>query len=430
MSSPTNTSRSFCRLELSPPSFICDYVQLDSHAPEAVVNPAKLLLDMSSFSLGIRDFHYEDDKGLLFVGISDMNVASRVDSYLTNMKLPWEKDLKTTVVTVGAVECYLCTSKTELRFDRSWSRTFPSQLICIYWDQSSCSLGVGLDSGQIDVLKVSAELNYIKHNQVLSAKIHAARVMGIYIEYITGYLYSIGEDKRLKVTDIMKNEIVADVAVGNTALAVMVVEKETKRAFIGNRDGAVYIYDINPCPPRLIHSIQVTPKGSIRALDFDNAKNYLFACCYEDGNIFIHDLERPGKERFAKYLANLPGKQKVRFVKWTNSRNEIYACNDDGTVTVWNRGAPIYVLQSNADAVTKVQYVEGKNILLAGGKDRKLKFWQLPDQWRDKTVEEEEEKEAQIRKDTINMLNLQNRQAAKKGDDSDEDDLAGWHKMK
>ena len=113
---------------------------------------------MSSFSLGIRDFHYEDDKGdgslckleltnsylgLLFVGISDMNVASRVDSYLTNMKLPWEKDLKTTVVTVGAVECYLCTSKTELRFDRSWSRTFPSQLICIYWDQSSCSLAIG-----------------------------------------------------------------------------------------------------------------------------------------------------------------------------------------------------------------------------------------------------------------------------------------------
>ena len=46
---------------------------------------------MVGFAHGVRDFHLQNDKGLLFTLISDMNVASRVDSYLTNMKMPWEK---------------------------------------------------------------------------------------------------------------------------------------------------------------------------------------------------------------------------------------------------------------------------------------------------------------------------------------------------
>ncbi len=36
-----------------------------------------------------------------------MNVASRVDAYLTNMKMPWEKDAPPTLLSVGALECYM-----------------------------------------------------------------------------------------------------------------------------------------------------------------------------------------------------------------------------------------------------------------------------------------------------------------------------------
>jgi len=63
---------------------------------------------MATFVLGVRDFHYEPARGILFVTISDTKLATRVDSYLTNMNMPWEKKGKKpkTVSTVGAVECY------------------------------------------------------------------------------------------------------------------------------------------------------------------------------------------------------------------------------------------------------------------------------------------------------------------------------------
>jgi len=56
-----------------------------------------------------------------------------------------------------------------------------------------------------------------------------------------------------------------------------------------------------------------------------------------------------------------------------------------------------------------------------------LEIWKLPEEWRDKNLEREEERETEIRKETQNILNFQKKQL-KAAEDSDEDDLANWHK--
>ena len=84
--------------------------------------------------------------GLLFVGISDMSATSRVDSHLTNMKMPWEKEVpKNTLITVGAVECYLQTTGIDdgPKFEKLWTKTFQTQVIHLHWDAASTTLLVG-----------------------------------------------------------------------------------------------------------------------------------------------------------------------------------------------------------------------------------------------------------------------------------------------
>ncbi len=81
--------------------------------------------------------------GVLFVLVSDMNVASRVDSYLTNMKMPWEKEIPPTIVSVGSVECYAQMNMSEYKFEKLWNKTFSSQAICLSWDQASNLLSIG-----------------------------------------------------------------------------------------------------------------------------------------------------------------------------------------------------------------------------------------------------------------------------------------------
>jgi len=212
-------------------------------------------------------------------------------------------------------------------------------------------------------------------------------------------------------------------------LTHLFVDKEYKRAFISNRSGQVFIHDISTMVPKLIHIIQAHPKGSIRALHFDLNRNYLITGNHDDGVLAIHDLEKPGKEKYAINIANLQGKPKVRTVAWSTSRAELMSGNDDGTVTFWNakKASPIYVLMAHAEAVTKMQWIESKGVLVTAGKDKKIRFYQLPTEWKDKRLEEELEKEAAIAKKTNQILESQ-KVRAKAADDSDEDDLSGWHK--
>ena len=142
------------------------FLQLDNFAPEITVIPPKLVAEVSNFSQGIRDFVFNQDKGILFALISDMNVASRVDAYLTNIKFPWEKDLPDVIVSVGVLECYILKDKDEWKFERVWVKTFNSQAISLYWDQTSNNLIVGLDDGKIMAFNIPSELNYIKYEEV------------------------------------------------------------------------------------------------------------------------------------------------------------------------------------------------------------------------------------------------------------------------
>lgn len=84
--------------------------------------------------------------------------------------------------------------------------------------------------------------------------------MGIYIDPSTGLLYSVGEDKRFKVFDYAKNDVIAgiiplllnktitqllDLAPGNSGFTNLVAHVEAKRIFLSNRAGQVYVYDIS-----------------------------------------------------------------------------------------------------------------------------------------------------------------------------------------
>jgi len=94
-------------------------------------------------------------------------------------------------------------------------------------------------------------------------------------------------------------------------LTGLAADRENKRVFITSRSGRVFIYDIAPVIPEILHSVQAHAKGAIRGVFFDPIKNYLITANYDDGVLAIIDLQKPGKEKYAHNIANLQGKAKV-----------------------------------------------------------------------------------------------------------------------
>ncbi len=127
--------------------------------------------------------------------------------------------------------------------------------------------------------------------------------------------------------------------------------------------------------------------------------------------------------------ATFKGKDKVRTVAWSSSRHEIMVGSANGTVTFWNpiKGESLYVQKCHEDELTRVLYLEKERLMVTASKGREVKFWRLPEEWRSKDLEAEEQKDIDQQKKTLGQ-NYVKEAVEKKEQDSDEDDLLGWHR--
>jgi hypothetical protein len=98
-----------------------------------------------------------------------MNITSRVDAYITNVNLPWEKK-SDAHISVGAVFAYKVSidSNGSYFFDKLWAKSFPVQTGVIYWEPDSNILAIGLDNGKINVFKVNSETGFVQFDEVIS----------------------------------------------------------------------------------------------------------------------------------------------------------------------------------------------------------------------------------------------------------------------
>ena len=67
------------------------FLEIDEQIPESVSYQPVKMAEITDMQLGARDFCYVEGKGLLFVAMSEMNIGSRLDSYITIFTMPWEK---------------------------------------------------------------------------------------------------------------------------------------------------------------------------------------------------------------------------------------------------------------------------------------------------------------------------------------------------
>jgi hypothetical protein len=84
-----------------------------------------------------------------------MNPVSRLNAYVTNAKMPWEKDTSTkekVLMEVGSVEAWTGTGSS---FSQKWFKNYPSQAIALEYSGPGERALIGLDDGILDILKVS-----------------------------------------------------------------------------------------------------------------------------------------------------------------------------------------------------------------------------------------------------------------------------------
>lgn len=289
-----------------------DFLELEKHSPELSYNSPTKISELADMPLGVRDFIYLKYENIIFMANSDMNIASRVDAYITNVNLPWEK--KTDAhISVGAAFAYkvIIDSNNEYSFDKLWAKSYPVQTGIINWDSESSTLSVGLDNGKIYFYKVSPDSNFMQYEELCELKPHTGRVMGIAFDFKTGYIYSCSSDKKFIVSEINFQESITEVTIGSHGFTNLVCDKKNERLFLSNEVGVVFVYSYSTYPPTLLNTIQTSSKESLRGIHVDYRKFYIFTAS-QQGKICVLELGHPGKERFIKEVTTFGGNTKVK----------------------------------------------------------------------------------------------------------------------
>lgn len=165
-----------------------EYFQLESSQDDTV--------------FGFRDAEYVAEKGIFLKLLNDMSAVSRVDSYVTNFKMPWKKtEKKELFYSVGRLE--LCIIKPNFNFKFVFALSYGSQAICCKFEEIMEIFAVGCDDGTVHFYKLDKKKNPF-HKTLFSEKVHSKRVMGIAIDGIKKMAYTIGEDGYMQVIDLTR----------------------------------------------------------------------------------------------------------------------------------------------------------------------------------------------------------------------------------
>ena len=376
------------------------FLEIDKHSPDLVYNAPTIIYENNELPLGVRDFVFFEEYSILFIVCCDMNITSRVDAYITNTNLPWEKKTNEHI-SVGAVFAFKVIENKRgntYMFEKLWAKSFPEQTGTVYFNKKGLYLGVGLDSG----------------------------VMGLALDEKNQYIYSCGSDKKFMLNDISNYSKPLEIAQSTHGFTALIFDNENERLFLTDEGGVLRIFLTNTYPPTLVNSIQTHTTNCIRALDIDYKKQYIFTGTNK-GDISILDLGNPGKEKLVKEISYFGGNLEIRILRYNRDKHELYSGDQKGKITVWSlkTGQSIYAWQAHSGAITQMRYDNKSKRLLSMAKDKKIIYWQIPDSWVSDTVKKFEENS--IREINANRAAERMKKYNKENeDDSDEDSLDGW----
>ena len=417
------------RKDIMASEYIKNFLELDKHSPNLTFNAPEKQHEITEIPLGVRDFYYLQEQQIMFLACSDMNIASRVDSYITNANLPWEKN--SDYITVGAVLTYKINFRandSKDLFERRWAKSFPVQTGVINYSLDENILMVGLDNGKIMIFQTGLDNKFTEYELLYEGEPHRGRIMGLDIYPKKNIIYTCSSDKKFALTYFNEKDKYIDINNSPAGFTNLFLDKVNDRIFLTNEIGQVLIYIIeNPEMPTFIKAVQTHSKNVIRGFDISLKKYYLFTSSMK-GDISIIDLGNTGKEKFIEEISYLSAKAQLRLIRYNEEDNELITGDQDGKIIVWNLklGKTIYTWKAHNGAITQMNYDSAHKILITGGKDKKIIFWKLPEKWVNEDIERFEKDEIKNLNDTMATLKMQKALEKNNDDSSDEDSLDGW----
>jgi len=332
---------------------------------------------------GITSFVYEPMQGLLLLGASDCSWTSRMDTKITNIKLPWEPaapNLPTSQMSLWRQ------SPADLRFDMQFTCRFTHTISCVVLcpNKERGFALCGLSNGTVGYHSIRGEPGVSNLGSTLPLLRHAAAVVALASDDAEGWVISASKDNAVMIYDTRRQMIVSEVQTP-APTSTMFYSKEQKRLFCGLTNGRVIVWNTSTLPIQQLSSIPDASDGMmpsnarISALDYDISSGTLFTGSKE--GFRLYQVKNSPQGCWARFVGQIPPAANTpTAVCWASSSREILAGLSTGSVVVFDidSGEATFAFQAHQEEVSSMLWLDAPRRLLTASKDKTLKIWDFP----------------------------------------------------
>ena len=448
---------------ISNRSFI-NFIELEKNFPELIYNLPDFIETIKDDIMTITDIQYLEKQNIIFSILSDLEISSRMDSYMKSGELlnfkkdeissqeMSQNDLRNEEAKKNKVGAF-CVSKLivyknkknelKVKLEKIFIKYFTEITGSLFYDPKKNYFVLGLMSGRVLFYKIDPSSGFTQFDFIEELKYHSGKVTGVAINPNNNSLFSCDDNGNFHfgTLDLIhkKNyypKLINQSAKGYTKLYY---EQENERLYLSTINGHLEVYLTSSSSPSFVTDIitNTSMNYSLNDLVPYMLKHYLFSCS-DKGNISVFDLGKPGQEKTTKELSffNYYGaKFQMKTIIYDSDTNEVITGDDQGRLIFWSLkyGKPIHVtrVSKKRKCIMKIRFVENseeKNkLLFVSCLDNSVYFIKLPLKWlNNDDVEKYELIEIKSRSDLDAMMKIQELLEKNEDYNSDEDSLNGW----
>lgn len=332
-------------------------------------------------AFGITSFAYDPMQGLLLLGATDCSWTSRIDTKITNIKLPWEPaapNLPTSQMSLWRQ------SPADLRFEMQFTCRYTPSITCVVIsssrDKGLCLCGLG--DGTVGTHAIRGEPGVNSTGATLPLLRHTAGVVALAFDEVEQWVISASKDNAIMVYDTRRQMIQCEVQTPAPTTSMHYCQVQ-KRLFTGLQTGRTIVWDTSILPFQQVASV---PDGSdtatlsrIASLDYDAVTNTIFTAAKEGFSLFAVKTSNVGA--WGRKIGQITAvSTPPTTVAWASSSREILAGFSSGALVVFDvdRGEATYALQAHKDEITAILWLDAARRLITASKDKTLKIWDFP----------------------------------------------------
>eukprot|EP00401_Gymnodinium_catenatum_P064136 CAMPEP_0117500314 /NCGR_PEP_ID=MMETSP0784-20121206/22712_1 /TAXON_ID=39447 /ORGANISM="" /LENGTH=672 /DNA_ID=CAMNT_0005295519 /DNA_START=43 /DNA_END=2058 /DNA_ORIENTATION=- len=347
-----------------------------AHASEPVQTA-----EVHEAAFGVADFAYDPMEGLLLLGAADASWTSRIDTKITNIKLPWEPaapNLPTSQMSLWRQ------SPADLRFDMQFICRYTATISCVVLcpapEKGFCLCG--LSDGTVGYSLIRSEPGMNNSGSTLPLLKHTAPVVALATDDAEQWVISASKDNALMIYDSRRQMIVSEVQTPG-ATSSMRYSQTQKRLFCGLATGRIVVFDAAILPIQQVCTIpdgaEVGPMTKIAALDYDDCTSTLFSVSREGFKLWAMKNSHSGA--WGRCVGQLRATASApTVVAWAPSSREILSGFATGAIVVFDieSGEATYAFQAHNEAITSILWLDAPRRLLTASNDKTLKIWDFP----------------------------------------------------